>query len=83
MTQEICITILTIGGMCSIIIIIIEEDGAQYEAMIKKSESGSSRYWVEYVYQKNKASGKKTKKKARWVDFELPSVEGTSCMVAS
>ena len=57
--------------------ITLEESGAQYGAMIKRCEdTESSRYWVEY--QKNKTTRKQSRKKARWVDLELPPTEATS-----
>ena len=57
--------------------ITLEEGGATYSAKITKVKApNSTSYWV--VYVKIVATGKKSKKKPRWVDLELPPSEGTS-----
>lgn len=55
-------------------VITVEEGGAQYTTKVEKVKAAdSSTYWV--VYLTIKATGKKSKKKSRWVDLELPPSE--------
>ena len=55
----------------------IEEGGTVFEAKVEKvHDCNSNSFYV--VYTKKSDSGKPTKKKARFVDFELPTSEKTS-----
>ena len=57
--------------------ITLEEQGTIYTATVTKASTvNASGFFVEYCT--NAATNKKTKKKARWVDLELPPAEKTS-----
>lgn len=52
----------------------MEEGGTQYTAKVEKVKAAnSSSYWVQYLTIKKR--GAKSRKKAHWVDLELPASE--------